>query len=298
VSDVVTLTLRTPLEEPLEVEGVTGDRCATLAEVDIARLPVWLGSHGASVGDFFDVRGGRSSSLRFEGALERVDALAAGNASGDVMVMGAAGSRVAAGMTGGRVEIHGAVGHDAGAAMAGGALLVHGDAGDRLGSALPGAARGMTGGEIVVRGSAGAETASLLRRGLVVVGGSVGPHAGRAMIAGTLVALGDIVGLPGRGNKRGSIVACGRVEVPSTYQYACSYEPLYLRLLLRYLAGRYGLAVDAGTGPWRRYCGDAGQPGKGEILVRVDHALGQSMLKASRTLPAVAPVPTAYPDPM
>jgi hypothetical protein len=41
-----------------------------------------------------------------------------------------------------------------------------------------------------------------------------------------------------------------------------------VRLLLTYLRRQYGVAVDdrALDGHYRRYCGDAGDPGKGEIL--------------------------------
>jgi len=89
------------------------------------------------------------------------------------------------------------------------------------------------------------------------------------MIAGTLVVLGHTGDAPGRGNKRGSIIAAGGIEVPATYRYACTYQPPHTRLTLVYLRRRYGLAIDdrLTDGRYQRYCGDAGDPGKGEILV-------------------------------
>jgi formylmethanofuran dehydrogenase subunit C len=269
MSGAVTLTLRGPVSETVVVDGLTADRCSSLSESDIARLPVWRGSERGCVGDLFDVRGAGAARLRIEGALAHVEGLAAGNAAGEVIIDGAAGTRTAAGMTGGRVEVRGDVGDDAGLAMSGGLLLVHGNAGDRLGAARPGASRGATGGEILVAGSAGAELAARMRRGLVVVQGSVGERAGRALIAGTIVVFGSVGPVPGRGNKRGSIVACGAVDVPSTYQYACTFESGYVRLLMTYLARqhRLTLASRVAEGPYHRYCGDAGDPGKGEILV-------------------------------
>jgi hypothetical protein len=88
------------------------------------------------------------------------------------------------------------------------------------------------------------------------------------MIAGTLVVLGRTGDAPGRGNKRGSIIAAGGIDVPATYRYACTYHPPHARLTMVYLRRRYGLSIDdtLTTGPYRRYCGDAGDPGKGEIL--------------------------------
>jgi formylmethanofuran dehydrogenase subunit C len=129
----------------------------------------------------------------------------------------------------------------------------------------------MSGGEILVLGSAGAEAGARMRRGLIVVAGDADRDAGRAMIAGSLVVLGSCGDGPGRGNKRGSIVVGGRVAVPPTYRFACTYQPPHVRLTLRYLVRRLGLEVDNSfiDSVFRRYCGDAGDPGKGEILERV-----------------------------
>src|SRR5215467_1905691 len=203
-SDVVTVSLRAPLTEPLRVEGLTADRVAGLSECEIAALPVWEGARKARLGDFFDVKGQRSDHLRVVGALGNVDGVAAG--------------------------------------MAGGELVIDGDGGQDV-------AKGMTG-------------------GLVVVGGDVGVDAARSMIAGTLVVCGRTGDRPGRGSKRGSIVALGGIEVPVTYWHACTYEPPHVRLLLTYLRRRYGLNVEDRMigGRYRRHCGDAGNPGRGEIL--------------------------------
>jgi hypothetical protein len=88
------------------------------------------------------------------------------------------------------------------------------------------------------------------------------------MIAGTLVVLGSVGPSPGRGNKRGSIVAAGSIAIPVTYRYACTFQPTYVRLVMTHLARHHRLAIDPRlvSGRYRRYCGDAGDPGKGEIL--------------------------------
>jgi formylmethanofuran dehydrogenase subunit C len=160
------------------------------------------------------------------------------------------------------------VGNDAGLAMRGGEILIDGGAGDRLGGAEPGARRGMSGGEILVSGSVGEEAGMRLRRGLIVIGGSTGADLARDMIAGTLVVFGRSGPRPAVGNKRGSLVALGGIDVPSTYRPSCVYEPPFVRLLMTYLARRYGAPISHAliSGRYRRYCGDAGVPGKGEIL--------------------------------
>ena len=265
---VVTLTLRSAFDGRLEVEGIAGDRFRDLSERDIAQLPAWHGRQAIRLGDLFLVKGERSASIRVVGPATNVSGLASGMAAGEVVIDGDAGDRVCAGMTGGSVTVLGSVGHDAGLAMGGGALRVSGSAGDRLGAGEPGAAKGMTGGEIVVAGAAGAGAAAHSRRGLVVVGGDAGDEAARGMIAGTLVVLGRVGAHPGRGSKRGSVVARAVTSIPATYRYACTYAPPHVRLVMTYVQRRYGLAIEPRIreGLYRRYCGDGGSPGKGEIL--------------------------------
>lgn len=267
MSDAVTLTLREPLERRLDVRGLAADRFAALSTAEIERLPVWSGNREWCVGDVFDVRGERSPHLRVEGALDRLDGLGSGMTGGEMHVEGDAGSNVGLGMSGGTLDVHGDVGDDAGVGMSGGLLRVSGRAGARLGAAPPGASRGMTGGEIVVRGEAGDAVAARCRRGLVVTGGA-GADAGMAMIAGTLVVLGPTGAHPGRGNRRGTIVALGGIAPPETYRYACTFQPSYVRVLLLHLRRRHGIPVtDAAlSGRYHRFCGDLGEPGRGEIL--------------------------------
>ena len=253
MSDSVTLKLRASLDGLLEIEGVTGDRFAALRESEISALPALMGSRAGKLGDFFDVHGERAADVRIEGDLSRMH-------------------RLAAGMTGGSVRVTGNVGDEAGLAMSGGVLQIDGNAGDRLGAASAGASKGMSGGEIVVSGSAGAEAAARARRGLVVVMGNLGDDAARAMVAGTLVVFGRTGARAGRGSKRGSIVALGGIAVPETYWLACTYQPPHVRLILTSLRRRYGLKVEDRMldGQFRRHCGDAGNPGRGEILEWVD----------------------------
>lgn len=268
----ITLALRPPDGGRLDLEGITPDRLSVLSAAEIEALLVRAGGRTVPLGEVAVVSGQGSTTLVVQGDASMVDGLGAGMTAGAIVVEGSAGDRVGAAMTGGRIEVRGRAGDDAGAGMDGGVLIVRGDAGDRVGAALPGAAKGMTGGEIVVTGSAGADAGARARRGLVVVGGDTGAAPGRAMIAGSVVVLGRAGASPGSGNKRGSIVVAGGVDVPATYREACVFEPPHVRLTMTYLRRRYGLTVDERvvSGRYRRYCGDAGHPGKGEILVLVE----------------------------
>ena len=107
MSELVRLTLRGAVDQPIEVEGLTPDRTATLSARDIAALPVLAGSRRAALGDFFNVQGENSDRIQIEGDLRNVDGLGAGTASGELLVHGPVGRGVGAGMTGGWIDVRG-----------------------------------------------------------------------------------------------------------------------------------------------------------------------------------------------
>ena len=264
----MTLTLRAPLEEPIEADCIAPNAFGSLGEAEIGALPVWAGRSRRTLADYFHVKGGHSAAVRVVGDVRHVHCVAVGMSAGDLVVDGDIGSRLAAEMSGGHVEVLGSAGDDAGMAVSGGALRIRRNAGDRVGGAMPGASRGMTGGEIVVDGSVGTDAGARMRRGLLFVGGDAGDHAGRAMIAGTTIVIGRVGRDAAFASKRGSLVVAGGVDVPITYRFACNYEPPHVRVALTYLNRHYGLSLgrELVQGRYRRYCGDAGTVGKGEIL--------------------------------
>lgn len=147
-------------------------------------------------------------------------------------------------------------------------MVVEGNVGARAGAAPLGYKRGMTGGELIVRGSAGPGAGATMRRGLLVIGKNAGQQAGLGMIAGTVVVFGSAGADSGLWSKRGTVIALGRITPPPTYIYACTYQPVHLRLLLTRLSARFGLPVRPRhlKGLYRRYSGDMAELGKGEIL--------------------------------
>jgi formylmethanofuran dehydrogenase subunit C len=236
--------------EPADFSAVLAGAWTALAPADLARRPVALGGRrDLPFGDVCEVTGTPDGTIRFTGDLSRV-------------------TRLGSGLTEGAVVVDGGVGDEVGLGMAGGSIEVRGDAGARPGGAAPEARRGMTGGELVVHGSAGESAGALMRRGLLAIGRHVGHHAGAGMIAGTLVAFGDVGEAAGLWSKRGSIVALAGVTIPATYRYACTYQPIHLRLTLTRLRSRYSLPVGEHhlSGYYRRYSGDLADLGKGEIL--------------------------------
>jgi formylmethanofuran dehydrogenase subunit C len=241
---------KAPLPEPADFAAILAGAWTGLPAGELARRPVAVGrGEPVPLGELCDVTGEADGSIRFEGDFRTV-------------------VRLGAELSEGRVRVEGSVGDELGLAMAGGSIEVRGHAGAGAGAAAAEARRGMTGGELVVHGSAAQGAGGLMRRGLIAVGGSLGSYAGAGMIAGTVLAMGAIGPAAGLWSKRGSIVALGEVAIPSTYRYACTYQPIHLRLMLTSLKARYGLAVKSRhlSGSYRRYSGDLAELGKGEIL--------------------------------
>lgn len=272
---VVTLTARGDGAPAVAAETL-GPDAVTGGEADIAAVPLRLGAERVPAGDLFSVRvesrepeDGSGVELRVQPGSLRLDGLGAGMRTGRLIVEGDAGDRLGAGMRGGEIRVAGSAGDWAGAEMAGGVLRVEGDAGYRAGGAMAGAPRGMTGGVLLIGGSAGEEVGAAMRRGLVALGGSAGARAGFHAIAGTVLVLGGVGDAPALATKRGSLVVFGRADPLPSFRYACDYEPVLMRVLLRHLSGALGFPIPARflRGHFRRFVGDFTQLGKGEILL-------------------------------
>jgi formylmethanofuran dehydrogenase subunit C len=258
-------------------EAIAPDRLGSLGEREVARTPLRVGRRWVELGELFAVRLGprgeakvdASPELRVETGGLRLDGLGAGMSAGRLGVEGDAGDRLGAGMRGGEIRLEGSCGDWAGAEMSGGVLRVSGSAGQRLGGALSGSPRGMTGGVILVGGAAGDEAGAAMRRGLVAVGGDAGARAGFHAIAGTVLVFGDAGPAPALATKRGSLVVFGSATLLPSFRYACDFEPAFMRLYLRHLAGPLAFAVPERFlgGRYRRFAGDFSQLGKGEILL-------------------------------
>ena len=250
MSDGVVARLRAPLKQRADFSDVLSGAWSALSPRELAERPVYLEADGAvALGDMFELKGEPNGRIRFTGDLAVAD-------------------RLGAGMTEGEVVVESSLGNEPGLAMSAGSLIIEGDVGSRAGAAPLGYKRGMTGGELIVRGSTGPGAGAGMRRGLLVVGKKAGDGAGLGMIAGTIVVFGSAGADSGLWSKRGTVIALGRITPPPTYVYACTYQPVHLRLLFTRLGRRYGLPVRPGhlKGFYHRYSGDMAELGKGEIL--------------------------------
>jgi formylmethanofuran dehydrogenase subunit C len=250
VSGGLVARLKASLQQRVDFSEVLTAPWTALSASELAQRPVYLEREGrVALGELFELTGEPNGRIRFVGELDQVDRLGAELSEGEVI-------------------IEGDLGQEAGIALAGGALDIHGNAGRRAGAAPLGFKRGMTGGELIVRGSAGPEAGAAMRRGLLVIARTAGERTALGMIAGTVLVIGSAGPDTGLWSKRGSVVALGPITPPPTYAYACTYQPVHLRLMLTRLRLRYGLSIHRRhlTGFYRRYSGDMAELGKGEIL--------------------------------
>jgi len=262
------LTLRVPSSIPLELDGITPDRVASLSELEVARLPVLHGNRSEQLGEFFDVttRTLPKADLQFAGDTGHVKGIAARMRGGFIHVEGNVGMHAGAQMSGGTLVVGGGAGDWLGSEMSGGTIDVRHSAGNQVGAAYRGSRRGMTGGTILIRGSAGDELGLLMRRGTIVVQGDCGEFAGASLIAGTIALLGQIGGRLGAGMKRGTIITNREPVLPPSFKFACEYRPSILHLLKEQLAS-IGATGSFGSGSVRCYRGDLLTGGRGEVLV-------------------------------
>ena len=268
---MLTLSLHTNPDVPLEAERIAPQHLSELSAADVTKVDVLHGNQTVQLGEFFSVSGEPNNEIHLEGDLSRVKLLGAGMTNGKLVIDGNVGAHLGAGMSGGEIHVRGNAGDWVGPEMSGGRIIIDGNAGHMIGSAYRGEARGITGGEIIIHGDAGNEIGSGMRRGLIAVGGAAGDFAGVNMIAGSIFVFGELGERPGAGMKRGSIVGMHPAELLPTFSYACTYRPPFLRRYLPYVR-TLGLPVTDQQleGFYQRWCGDSIELNRGEILLLAD----------------------------
>ncbi len=269
----LTLTLRQSTNIPVEVESIRLDKVREQSADEVLRTTVYYGNRQVPLGEFFDAEGSaRDGEIVWQGDCSKVKMIGAGLSEGRIRVEGDAGMHLGAEMSGGEIIVNGNAADWVGAQMSGGRIHIHGNAGHLVGAVYRGGRRGMTGGEIFIDGDAGNEVGHTMRRGLIAIGGRAGDAIGFAMLAGSVLIFGEAGMRPGAGMKRGTIGLLGTSDPPAvlpTFRYACTWQPVFLRVYLRHLtACGFAVPEDCFETPVRRYSGDFLESGKGELLIR------------------------------
>ncbi len=267
----LTLELRGPTAQRIDLSAFTPDGLAGKAPGAIGRIPLWQGNRQVAAGELFHISGGDVADIRIHCESDRLDGIGTGMTRGSIRVEGRAGAYLGRAMGGGELRVTGDAGILAGSGMSGGWLRIEGSCGDFLGAPLPGERHGMRGGLIEVRGDAGDRAGDRLRRGTILIAGRAGDFCAARMIAGTIAVLGATGRNTGLAMRRGTLILAATPDLPPTFNDNGVQELGFLTLLadsLRHLdppfseLGRRGSRV-------RRWLGDLGYDGRGEVLVWV-----------------------------
>ncbi len=271
----IKLTLKQSPEVVLEAEVISPDHFAGRSRDQIAASVVYHGKREKRLDDFFEIGDcpevcGDEKDVFIElyGDLHRVRHLGRSMTGGKISVHGDVGMHLGAHMAGGEIEVFGNAGDWLGAEMKKGMIRVHGDAGQQVGAAYRGSVFGMRGGTILVDGSAGIEIGMRMRRGLIVIGGPARDFVGLQMKGGTIVLRQGAEIRTGAWMQRGTIISLKELQLMPTFAYSGTYNPTFMNLYARHL-NSLGIALpyQSEEGSFRRYTGDRGVPGKGEILI-------------------------------
>lgn len=265
----LTLRLRECPRQRIDLAGFTPDGLAGKTLAEIQAIPLWVGNQQTAAGNLFAIEGDELDRIVIQSDSDRLDGIGSGMTRGSLTVEGRAGAYLGQGMRGGEIRVSGDAGLFAGSGMSGGVLRIDGSAGDFLGAAIPGERRGMRGGRIEVRGNAGDRVGDHQRRGIILIAGDAGDFCGSRMGAGTILVLGRTGGDVGFAMRRGTLLLTAEPELPPTFNDNGQQDLSVLRLLTRSwrtLDAPFD-TLDARGTRVRRWLGDLGNEGRGEVLV-------------------------------
>jgi formylmethanofuran dehydrogenase subunit C len=272
--DKVVLTLKKDTPLPIEGEMICPDVFAGKSWAEIKKLPLFYGNKEKKLEEFFAVEGEDSDRIEIRGDLRNIKRIGQEMSRGKIHIIGKGGMHLGNRMRGGELVVEGDVGDWLGAEMTGGTIRIRGNAGHYVGAAYRGGQDGLNRGVILIEGNAGNMVGEYMRRGIIVVMGVAGDFAGCMMRGGTIIIFGNSGERPGGGMNRGTIILFQKPSLLPTFRYNCKVQPVFLRVLLRYLqelgTDQEQVAVlaeqylEAG---FLQYSGDISELGKGEILV-------------------------------
>ncbi|WP_295582629.1 formylmethanofuran dehydrogenase subunit C [uncultured Lamprocystis sp.] len=265
----LTLQLLAPPSPRIDLSAFTPDGLAGQSADEVRRLPLWVGNQQVETGDLFRVTGDDTDAILIRSDSDRLDGIGTGMTRGSIRVEGRAGAYLGRRQRGGAIAVTGDAGPFAGSGMSGGTIRIGGDAGDFLGAAIAGERRGMRGGRIEVLGNAGDRVGDHQRRGQILINGNAGDYCGSRMVAGTILVLGRTGINTGLAMRRGTLLLTAEPNLPPTFNDNGTQQLAFLALLTRDLAtagGPFEQLKSRGTRV-RRWLGDLGYGGQGEVLV-------------------------------
>ena len=202
----LTFTLKTSLQQRVDVSPLTPDNLAGKSMGEIAAIELQTGNRKVRVDEIFTLSGEETLEIVFKKASAKLDYIGKGNGKGAITVEGDAGAYLGLQLKGGIINVSGSVGAYAACEMKNGEVNIGGNAGDFLGAALPGNKKGLQGGVVIVKGNVGERVGDHMRRGSILIEGNAGAYLGSRMTAGTIGLLGEVGAYPGYAIDRKSVV--------------------------------------------------------------------------------------------
>ncbi|MCP4287630.1 MAG: formylmethanofuran dehydrogenase subunit C [Gammaproteobacteria bacterium] len=265
----LTFRLKQPTRLRTDMSAFTPQRLAGKGLNEIAHIPLWQGNRQIATGEMFSLSGDNPADIVIQSDGDCLDHVGSGMSGGRIRIEGCTGAYLGRSMRGGSLHVDGDTGIAAGCDMSGGNLFIDGNAGNFLGGAIIGERQGMRGGKIMVKGNAGDRVGDQMRRGTILISGSTGDYCASRMIAGTIVVLGQTGAQTGLTMRRGTLLLTREpASLPATFNYNGRHDLDFLHLLIRSLQDEKGFSGLPERGSRvRRWLGDLGCDGKGEILV-------------------------------
>lgn len=263
----LTFTLKTALQQRLDLSTLTPDQLAGKSGADIAAIRLPYGRKQLRVDEAFDLDGEDSANIVFANSDSRLDYIGSKMKSGTITVNGDSGAYLGFQMGGGELTVHGNVDAYAASGMSGGLIHIHGNAGDFLAAAIPGDRKGMKGGTVIVTGNAGDRVGDQMRRGTLLIEGNVGSYCASRMLAGTIGVLGTVGEYVGYGMRRGTLLLTSKPAMHATLQDCGAHTLPYLSLMFKSFGELPSKFAKIDKNRVQRYAGDVANDGKGEILV-------------------------------
>lgn len=263
----LTFTLKTMLQQRLDLSALTPDQLAGKSKADIAATLLPYGRKQLRADEAFDLNGEDTANIVFANSNDKLDYIGSKIKSGTITVHGNTGAYLGFQMHGGNLTVHGNTGVFAASGMSGGLLHIHGNAGDFLAAAIVGDRKGMKGGTVIVTGNAGDRVGDQMRRGTLLIEGNVGSYCASRMLAGTIGVLGTVGEYVAYGMRRGTLLLASKPAMHVTLQDCGTHTLPFLSLMFKSFDELPSKFAKINKNRVLRYAGDIANDGKGEILI-------------------------------
>ena len=238
---------------------------------DIAEITLKVGGVAQRLGDLFEIESQPGDQhLKIQNADSNFRYVGAEMNGGRIVVEGDVGDYLGYGLIQGDIMVNGNAGNFAASGQRNGLIHVKGSVGDYAGGAADSEMQGLKGGTLMITGNSGDFLGYKMRRGIIVAHDNVGDYCANNMIAGTIILGNRCGGFLGLGMRRGTVIFLDKVklELP-TFNLSGSFSLPFLTILRHHLHSiNHHVAMRlAKIRKVKRFCGDLGYDGQGEVLV-------------------------------